>query len=145
MTQQTRTPTGPTPAPVQLRLDVGEFLLARLLEARELAQAASPGTWRSNEEHDEVLAVDDVTVADGFALSGRQLRATVDHIAHHHPVRVLADIAAKEELVREYLLAARDPACRTDPAFHLQVHILRMVVTALARAYDDHPDYRSGW
>ncbi|MFE4658155.1 DUF6221 family protein [Streptomyces hydrogenans] len=147
MTPQAEQHTGhaPTPATTQLRTNVGEFLLARLLEARELAERASPGPWRPDEEHDEVLAVDGIVVAEGFALSGRQLRATVDHIAHHHPVRVLADIDAKEELTRAYLLVAGDPACLTDPARNLQAHLLRNVVVVLARAYDDHPDYQGSW
>lgn len=82
-----------------MTVDLVEFLTARLDEDEQTALAASPGPWRPGEEHDDVIAVDDITVAEGFALSGRQLRATVDHIACHDPARVLAEVDAKRRLV----------------------------------------------
>lgn len=86
--------------------EIADFLRARYAERRALAVAASPGPWHASEESDEVLAVDGITVAEGFALSGRQLRATVDHIATHDPADVLADLDAKLALVDD-LLAER--------------------------------------
>src|SRR5690606_1637949 len=68
-------------------------------EIEQVAQAASPGPWSPDEDGYEVLAADGITVAEGFALSGPQLRATVDHIALNDPVYVLADIAAKRQIV----------------------------------------------
>jgi hypothetical protein len=76
-----------------------EFLLARLDEREAAALAASPGPWKPNAEGDEVLAVDDILVADGFALSNRQLRATVTHIVLNDPARVLAEVAAKRRII----------------------------------------------
>lgn len=86
--------------------EIADFLRARIAERRALAEAASPGPWHANEEHDEVLAADGITVADGFALSGRQLRATVDHIAANDPADVIADCDAKLALI-DALLAER--------------------------------------
>ncbi|MGW4051507.1 DUF6221 family protein [Streptomyces sp. NPDC004779] len=91
--------------------DLIAFLRARLNEDAELALAASPGPWHPNEEHDEVHAVDDIVVAEGFALSGRQLRATVDHIARHDPARVLAEVYAKR-----MLLDAANASCHMECA-----------------------------
>lgn len=85
---------------------IADFLRARLLERRALAEAASPGPWHANAEHDEVVAADGITVADGFALSSRQLRATVDHIAANDPEDVIADCDAKLALLDD-LLAER--------------------------------------
>ncbi|MER6534705.1 DUF6221 family protein [Streptomyces sp900105755] len=82
--------------------DIADFLRARYAERRSLAEAASPGPWHANAEGDEVLAVDGITVADGFALSGRQLRATVEHIAAHDPVEAIADLDAKLALLEEF-------------------------------------------
>lgn len=82
--------------------DIAAFLRARYEERRALALSASPGPWRSNEEHDEIEAVDGITVAEGFALSGRQLRATVDHIAANEPTAVVADLDAKLALLDEH-------------------------------------------
>ncbi|MFJ9671349.1 DUF6221 family protein [Streptomyces sp. NPDC101221] len=79
--------------------DIADFLRARYAEQRALALAASPGPWQANDEHDEVIANDGITVAEGFALSGRQLRATVDHITAHNPAAVIADLDAKLALV----------------------------------------------
>lgn len=79
--------------------DLVVFVRARLDEDEAAAGAASPGPWHVNAESDEVLAVDGVTVADGFALSGRQLRVTTAHIARHDPARVLAEVEAKRRIV----------------------------------------------
>lgn len=83
--------------------EIAEFLRARIAERRALAEAASPGPWRANEEADEVVAVDGITVADGFALSGRQLRATVQHIAANDPTDVINDLDAKLALIDDLL------------------------------------------
>lgn len=82
--------------------DIADFLRARYAERRELALSASPGPWRPNAEHDEILAVDGITVAEGFALSGRQLRATVDHIAANDPAGIIADLDAKLAILDEH-------------------------------------------
>jgi len=50
-----------------------------------IARAASPGPWSIDEDGD-VLAVDGITTAQVFALSGPQLRATAEYIALHDPV-----------------------------------------------------------
>jgi hypothetical protein len=76
-----------------------EFLSARLDEDEAVARAASPGPWHTNAEAHEVLAVDDITVAEGFALSGPQTRATTEHIARHDPARVLAEVEAKRKII----------------------------------------------
>ncbi|MFE2164873.1 DUF6221 family protein [Streptomyces sp. NPDC059447] len=96
--------------------DLVQFLRARLDEDEQTARAASPGPWKPGEEHDEVVAVDDITVAEGFALSGQQLRATVDHIARHDPARVLADVAAKRMLL-DASSASCPPGCSAEHAF----------------------------
>jgi hypothetical protein len=91
-------------------------LSAGLDRAQQLALAASPGPWHPNAEHDEVVAVDDITVCDGFALSGNQLRATVDHIVEVDPAWVLERyvpairkvIARHEEAERDSVLSDRD-------------------------------------
>lgn len=69
--------------------------IRRQIEARKaLAESASPSPWTANAEHDEVLAADGERVADGFALSGNQLRNTVDHIVFNDPRQIIADCEA---------------------------------------------------
>lgn len=100
--------------------EIADFLRARIAERRTLAEAASPGPWHANPEHDEILAADGVTVADGFALSGRQLRATVDHIVASDPDAVIADCDAKLALVDEI-----EPSMEADgPASDAELHAL---------------------
>jgi hypothetical protein len=116
-----------------------EFLRARLNEREQMARAASPGPWRPNAEHDEVVAVDDVTVAEGFALSGRQLRATVDHIAANDPTYVLADVAAKRAILAK--LDEYAPPWSDSRSQEIWETIAEEVVPLLAASFKGHPDF----
>lgn len=132
--------------------DLIAFVHARLDEDEQVARDASPGPWRPNAEHDEVLAVDDITVADGFALSGHQLRTTVDHIARWDPARVLAEVEAKRRILAEVV----DDANGLDISVDLDRRVGTRDETAepylgdqlaklLALPYVGHPDYREEW
>lgn len=116
--------------------DLVQFLRARLDEDVEVAANASPGPWHVNAESDEVLAADDITVAEGFALSGRQLRATTAHVARHDPARVLAEVEAKRRMIARIRYHAE--LMGWD-----EVHgdLLRL----LASPYTDRPGYREEW
>lgn len=87
--------------------DLAEQILAAIGRVEDLALRTPPGPWHPNAEHDEVLAVDDIVVCDGFALSNRQLRATVDHIVMHDPRSVGRRCAADREIVALYVDAKR--------------------------------------
>ena len=116
--------------------DLAVWLLEQIAEDEQGAMAASPGPWTPNAEHDEVTAGDGIAVCDGFALSNNQLRATVDHIARHDPVRVLAYCAATRRLVR-WVLAW---PMRSAPPSSIDG-----VLETLALPYADRPGYRSEW
>lgn len=90
--------------------------LAQLDEEYELASLAAPGPWRVNAEIDKVLAGDGITVAEGFALSGRQLRNTVLYIAGRHPDRALREIEALRRVVKLHSIVHRDISWLTDGA-----------------------------
>ncbi|MFI7691757.1 DUF6221 family protein [Nonomuraea sp. NPDC049655] len=139
--------------------DLAAFIRARLDEDEQEALAASPGPWRANAEHDEVLAVDGETVADGFALSSEQLRATVRHIVRHDPARVLREIEAKRHLLHAH---AREHECLglTGHGEHSVVdgkpwefwenHYTDdlgpcFVLRCLALPYADHESFREEW
>ena len=120
--------------------EIADFLRARIAERRVLAEAASPGPWHANDEADEVVADDGITVADGFALSGRQLRATVQHIAANDPVDVIADCDAKLWIVNAAeklpeLTAAFDQFDNNRDAW---ARTLRL----LAQQFVGHPDHK---
>jgi hypothetical protein len=129
-----------------------EFLRARLDEDAEVARGASPGPWSPDAEHYEVVAVDGETVADGFALSNRQLRATVDHIARHDPVRVLAEVDAKRRILDEVVDEATgldmsvDGDRRVGPRdTTTEPYLGTVLLRLLALPYAEHPDYREEW
>lgn len=128
--------------------DLIEFLKARLDEDQQEALAAAPGPWRANAEQDEVLAVDGETVADGFALSGQQLRATVRHIALHNPARALREVEAKrrilngcEEAIDEFEQQRTGGKMNTRWVRLNAEHLLRL----LALPYADHEGYHEDW
>lgn len=124
-----------------------EFVTARLDEDERVALAAAPGPWTANAECDEVLAVDGIHVADGFSLSGAQLRATVDHIARHDPASVLRDVAAKRMVVAAW--ASYDEATPYNERAALLVdgakRAMACAIFAFAKTYADHPDYDESW
>lgn len=123
--------------------DLVQFLRDRYDLEEQVAKDASPGPWHINPEADEVLAVDDIVVAEGFALSGHQLRATTEHIARHDPARVLADIDGRRRIVDDYAYYTSIGG-RTD-AEHGRAEGLTYTVQCLALTYSGHPDYRDEW
>jgi hypothetical protein len=140
-----------TPSPRREKMahmanDLVTFLRSRLDEEEQLAHAASPAPWSANAEHDEVLAADGETVADGFALSSsKQLRATVDHIVRHDPARVLREVEAKRRILDDlerFIAGGRDlPTDERAAGKATASGIVRL----LALPYSDHPAYRAEW
>jgi hypothetical protein len=129
--------------------DLMQFLRDRLAIEEHVAKAASPGPWHINAEGDEVLAVDDIVVADGFALSGRQLRATTEHIARHDPARVLREVDAKQRILDDVLPTMQADELRIAGEWGVGSEPVREasddLLSLLALPYADHPDYRSEW
>jgi len=117
-----------------------EFLLARIEEDEALARSASPGPWHVDAESTEVLAVDGIVVADGFALSGKQTRATTAHIARHDPAHVLTECEAKRRIVEECA-----PNVAKDWPFPDGLNFSEFVVAELVQPYAGHPEYRDEW
>jgi hypothetical protein len=122
--------------------DIADFLRARYAERRALAEAASPGPWHANAEHDEVLAADGITVADGFALSGRQLRATVDHIAANDPEAVIADCDTKLAIVKHMDETVKFAEGDTEVDHYGALDAADQTLRHLAQPFAGHPDHK---
>jgi hypothetical protein len=122
--------------------EIADFLRARIAERRSLAEAASPGPWRANEEGDEVVAVDGITVADGFALSGRQLRATVQHIAANDPADVIGDCDAKLALVDLAAETLRYAKGDSEVDHYGALDLADRTLYLLAQQFAGHPDHK---
>lgn len=84
--------------------DLSTRILAELDRRTKAAEAASPGPWRIDDEDDDtvVLAVDDEVAAQAYALSGRQQRATAEHIALHDPADALRRYAAARRVLERH-------------------------------------------
>lgn len=132
-----------------------DFLASRLDEDENSALAASPGPWHLNDEHDEVLAVDDIKVCDAYALASNQLRNTARHISRFDPERTLREVEAKRAIVKRHqpyqetvtlISVGTFYPCKTcgdvdDQPDPWPCHTLRH----LAAVYSDHRDYREEW
>jgi hypothetical protein len=64
----------------------------------------------------------------------------LEHIARHDPARVLAEVAAKRQIVELHFLRSSGRLCNEDDDLW-PCETLRL----LARPYVDHPDYRHEW
>lgn len=127
----------------QLTDDLIAFLRARLDEDERLARAAA----------DEVEVVGGSW--DGAAhimLARASYDDTADHFARHDPARVLAEVDAKRQIVdtrsaiRERLSYWQSQEHETFEAMaRADLHRLDDVLSILATAYADHPDYREEW
>lgn len=126
--------------------DLIAFLNARLDEDEVAAKAASPGPWHLNAEGDTVLADDGIEVAEAFALSGNQQRATAVHIARHDPARVFREVEADRALLRIYA-EAMEFYSRPGNVSHPAGEVTGLLTAILGRAavYSDHPDCKDAW
>lgn len=115
------------------------FLCARLDEDEEVARAT---VWDGGGDrlHWQVVASG---TRDAIFLGDRTIK---EHIARHDPVRVLADVAAKRQVVDRYERAmANRRAHPDDLATAGALLALRGVVQLLASPYVDHPDFDAAW
>lgn len=128
------------------------FLLARIDEEEEAAQAAenaAPTPWVAAqwERRDgKLLATGNVSTAAGGgdlwddegSTTLQAPWAAVVHIARHDPARVLADCAARRQMIRACTFWLAED---TSDARPLAVAVL----TAMVSAHTDHPDFEPGW
>lgn len=135
--------------------DLVEFLTARYSEDEVVARTAG-GSRPSGSRWTADLPADcraRGTVADGHGdiviyecYAGEQ-HAT--HIARHDPARVLADIAGKRRILRDYELIMVNAKAETDDVkarlYHFAAQALSMGLSALAEPYRAHPDFDPAW
>ena len=123
--------------------DLTDFLLARIAEDEAVAREAQPGAWQ--------LVRGDIVGSSGETIAGGDYHSFTDpdtaaHIARHDPARVLAECAAKRDLIRVCTaeLSGRDiegAMSDGDDGPWLADHVLH----TLASIYADHPDYQEAW
>lgn len=130
--------------------DIAAFLLARIAEDEADARAADGPRWHHYDKLVvfEALGPDDEWV-DASAPISVDTRANGHHIARWSPSRVLAECAAKREIVeRAMFVDGHGPAVGHLRALDMTTGAsgaLRHVLMALAQPYFDHPDFDPGW
>lgn len=136
--------------------DIMAFLRARYDEDERVARAATAGPWRYDPAkhwrkpgtswfEEAVFAgpagADAVCVAGTGETDDPQSMADAEHIARHHPIRVLAEVDAKRRLLDDLDRLLDNPADLPSGALPAMVQVVRL----LALRYADHPDYRETW
>ncbi|MEN3265821.1 MAG: hypothetical protein V7646_2715 [Pseudonocardia sp.] len=171
--------------------DLVAFVLARLDEDEQFARLAiakqddavwrsdvalvsSPRTFwiRSARDSRPIAVVQDLAGDHPDDTTGILGGSAAAHIARHDPARVLAEVAAKRQLVQRYQLCEAenernvrlydeweaaggsefgdgavpdDPAARLRETSPLEAEGLWLAVRYLAAVHAEHPDYRRAW
>lgn len=111
-----------------------EFILARIAEDEEFANAASLSWW----SEDDLLAAYDALSEDSHRMADARLAA------RHDPARVLAECEAKRRIVDNYsTLRAAEQA--GESVAGVATVALHRSLRYLASVFADHPDYREEW
>lgn len=125
--------------------DLTEFLRARLDEEAVRAGKATRGPWRADLDEDLVLAGDDVIARMwDFNRAGTAVQCAADTMlvtVHADPVRVLAEIEAKREVVR---LAERAHDYH-ETFMNGFSAAMEEALRLFALPYAAHPDYQPEW
>lgn len=149
----------PSDKPREGTADIVAFLEARLAEEEAGANVAIQGTWEVLELDGELSIRADQSAVHRPRTEFQHVsehvydRADADHIARWDPTRVLAEIAAKREIVRDYQIVLANNAIEKAnggdavmiAARDLIAKSLRMVLRRLAAPFADHPDYDPVW
>ena len=137
-------------------MTLAEFLGARLAEDEAMAQSAAltdPPPW-SIESTDDTTDTpirdrngDWLCLSPDGGVRGGHERAAAGHIARWDPSRVLAEVAAKREIVRLFVEAAvLVSRSHEDSDIHLAIHLTaEAACQCLAAVYSGHPDYDEAW
>lgn len=127
-------------------MDIIDFLEARISEDEAVAQAASPAPWewftKDGNPAPALYGADERTVLDAYSghAPGYLSSKAEDrlYIAQFNPGRILAECAAKRQML------ANVPLVVTDMASEVGV-TSEFVLMCMASPYRDHPDYQDGW
>ena len=123
--------------------DLVEFLRARLYEDEQTARRAGE-TFRQIGETGVIVATEGDRAEE---CASANWAGIAEHIVRHDPARVLREVEAKRETLREHEI--RDGRCRVCTAhanggwrrFRAPCPTLRL----LALPYADHEGYREEW
>lgn len=130
-----------------------DFLLARIAEDEAVARKAYPsGRWSIDTSKRQVGITGDIAAQDApWRFAQASEGCTAQHIARHDPARVLAECAAKRQIMEELGLISGETKPGADVrrgnplAANRVARGANRALRALASVYADHPDYRDEW
>lgn len=127
-----------------------EFLLARIAEDKQIAQAATPGPWVRWDAPDVTAVAATETSLFGtpvtpsvWVVSGLSglLPSDATHIARHDPVRVLAECDVKKQIIGLHRSNQGSNYSQRRGEWEITSAVLRLY----ALLYVNHPDYQEEW
>jgi hypothetical protein len=141
-------------------VDLVQWLTACLAEDERIARAAggrSEQTWEVDLSGKDPLGMPSWPVAVRYTTEGRLRGAVANlpvmqersedrmvHIAAHDPARVLREVAADRELLRQYAEVAANDVDDVEYA-HGWANALGLAVRLRASAFSDRPGFREEW
>lgn len=121
------------------------WLGERLDEDERIARGADPGPWKSNSlgRHDQAaIKLGAPTSTSLIQFDGSRAAANGAHVARHDPARVLREIEADRELLRQYAEVAANDVDDVEYA-HGWANALGLAVRLRTTVYRDRPGYRA--
>lgn len=132
---------------LKARLNEDEKAALTTLEGHPLAEWTAVGTPGESDLERSNWAVVNVAGPDD---KGPWTRAIMQHIARHDPARVLREVQAKRQIIRDYENAALalSHAGTSGTVYDLMtgaVNTLKRAILRLAEVYDQDPYYLEEW
>lgn len=121
--------------------EIARFLRARYAEARAFATAATSGPWAPERREEQWGEDFDTAIIAGGKLiltanSEYNGALNADYLAANAPQCTLADLDAKEAVLRELPLGGWHEPCAS---------LVDLIVALMAAPFADHPDYKEAW
>ena len=127
------------------------FVSARLDEDEAVARAVQdssepwPGQWEAADENYALRTHNGWVLATAGTPGGEFRPGVLAHLARHDPASALRDTAAKRKIVRRCAARMNEMDRYPNGLVSPRALLARQVLTDLAAAWDDHPDYDPGW
>lgn len=129
------------------------FIIARLDEQEERARRCTPGTWKLwgmsvlADPEGKSIAENCTDVAHTVMVDdeGKLRTFNAQHIADYDPVRVLAEISARREMVTGLHAALGRAWQWGEEARELVAQLAVLMLQQIAALDRDHRDYDPGW
>jgi hypothetical protein len=131
--------------------DLVEFLRAALKEDERVARAATAGPWHVGTVMSDIHTADVYNPYTSITSAYEEpccAEEDAAHIARHDPARVLAEVAAKRQLLTICVAAMEAdeiPEHATWSDYAAGAEVARDVLTVMAQPFAGRPGWREEW